>query len=108
MQDRQFYSAYLSSSRRYALRAVLKSLKDNIIAETDQPEDLKELNPPNTGEGQSPRNLSIDQIFVNLLIYEGREKYEFPKDRREQLKVFPIPKEVQWPDREVSAVRKWH
>lgn len=67
-------------------------LKDCIKEGTKQLHDLKQPIRPNLGEGPEPKDLELEEIFVKLLLHEGRAGYDFPKDRREQLKVFPIPK----------------
>lgn len=67
-------------------------LKDCIKEGTKQLHDLKQPILPNLGEGPEPKDLELEEIFVKLLLHEGRAGYDFPKDRREQLKLFPIPK----------------
>lgn len=103
MQDCHFYDDHLRSNRdpvrvpsseisqqaRNKLQVDLKSLKDDVIAGTKQLRDLKQPIRPNPGEGPCPRDLEIDQIFVNLVMHEGRAIYDFPEDRCKQLKVFP-------------------
>ena len=74
------------------LQAKLKSLKDCIKKRTERLEDLNQPFRPRPGEGQKPKDLKLDQIFVKLVIHNRIANYDFPKDRREQLKVFPKPK----------------
>ena len=61
-------------------------MKDCIRKRTEQLEDLNQPIRPRPGEGQKPKDLKLDQIFVKLATYNS------PKDRREQLKVFPMSK----------------
>ena len=77
------------------LLAKLKRLKDCIEIRTERLEDLNQPIRPRPGEGSKPKDLELDQIFVKLVIHEHRAKYDFPTDRREQLKVFPKPKSNQ-------------
>ena len=74
------------------LQAKLKSLKDCIEERTERLEDLNQPIRPRPGEGQKPEDLKLDQIFVKLVIHDRIANYDFPKDRGEQLKVFPKPK----------------
>ena len=104
MQDCHFYDDHLLSNRdpigvplleisqqaRNKLQVDLKSLKDDVIKGTKQLTDLKQPIRPNPGEGPCPKDLEIDQIFVNLVIHEGRAKDYFPEGRCKQPKVFPI------------------
>ena len=87
----QLPAALQSQQPSQELQAELKSLKDGIIAGTKQLRDLKQPFRPNPGEGPKPKDLETDQIYVNLVIHEGRATYDFPEDRREQLKVYPKP-----------------
>ena len=66
-------------------------MKANIVTETEQPTDLQQPFRSNPGEGPKPKDLKIDQIYVNVVIHEGRVNYDFPTDRWEQLKVYPQP-----------------
>ena len=106
MQDCHFYDDHLLSNRdpigvplleisqqaQNKLQVDLKSLKDDVIKGTKQLTDLKQPIRPNPGEGPCPKDLEIDQIFVNLVIHEGRAKDYFPEGRCKQPKVFPIPR----------------
>ena len=74
------------------LQAKLESLKDCIRKGTEQLEDLNPPIRPRPGEGQKPKDLKLDQIFVKLVIHNRIANYDFPKDRGEQLKVFLKPK----------------
>ena len=69
-----------------------QAMKDNIIKETERLRDLQSPFCPNPGEGNTlPKDLKIDKIYTNLIIHEGRVKYDFTGDRQEQLKVYPKP-----------------
>ena len=71
------------------LQAAIQKIKDDIIAGTEQLTDLQQPFRSNPGEGPEAKDLNIDQIYVNAVIHEGRVNYDFPKDRWEQLKVYP-------------------
>ena len=75
------------------LQASIKSMKENIIKYTEKLVDLKQPILRDPGQGPKPKDLKIDEICVNLEIYEGRTNYKFPKDgsRWEQLRVYPKP-----------------
>ena len=64
-------------------------MKGSVIKDTER---LKDLEPfrPNPGEGK-PKDLKLDEIYTDLKIYEGRAHYDFPEDRQEQLKIYPLP-----------------
>ena len=67
-------------------------MKDNIIKETERLRDLQSPFRSNPGEGNTlPKDLKVDKIYTNLIIHEGRVKYDFTSDRQEQLKVYPKP-----------------
>ena len=125
MYDPQFYADHLRSNRGqeqrpqqieeavplYGLRAEqqaelqakLERLKDRIKMRSERLEDLNQPIRPRPGEGPKPKDLELDQIFVKLVIHDRIANYNFPKDRRGQLKVFPKPKSneseyVPWQD----------
>ena len=116
MQDCHFYDDHLLSNRdpigvplleisqqaRNKLQVDLKSLKDDVIIGTKQLTDLKQPIRPNPGEGPCPKDLEIDQIFVNLVVHEGRAKDYFPEGRCKQPKAFPKPR-VDQPDSEICV-----
>ena len=79
------------------LQAFKKSMKDTIMKDTEQPTGLEQPIRHNPGEGPKPKDLKIDQIYVNLVICEGRAYYNFPEERWEQLKVYPKPANVNHP-----------
>ena len=73
------------------LQSVIQALKENCLRRTKQPSDLKQpFGRPNPGEGDC-LDLTIDEIYVNVAIHEGRAHHYFAKDldRWEQLKEYP-------------------
>ena len=63
--------------------------KEIIIQET---QGLLELQSPflgDPGEDTTAKNLTLDQIYTNLVVIQNTETYDFPEDRQEQLKVYP-------------------
>ena len=85
----------LRSEQQAELQAKLERLKVCIQIRTERLEDLNQPIRPRPGEGSKPKDLELDQIFVKLVIHEGIANFDFPEDRREQLKVFPKPKSNQ-------------
>ena len=79
------------------LQVFIKSMKDTIMKDTQQPTGLEQPIRHNPGEGPKPKDFKIDQIYVNLVVCEGRAYYNFPEDRWEQLKVYPKPANVNHP-----------
>ena len=93
----------LRSEQQAELQAKLERLKDRIKMRSERLEDLNQPIRPRPGEGPKPKDLELDQIFVKLVIHDRIANYNFPKDRRGQLKVFPKPKSneseyVPWQD----------
>ena len=93
----------LRSEQQAELQAKLERLKDSIKMRSERLEDLNQPIRPRPGEGPKPKDLELDQIFVKLVIHDRIANYNFPKDRRGQLKVFPKPKSneseyVPWQD----------
>ena len=82
----------LRSEQQVELQAKLERLKDRIKMRSERLEDLNQPIRPRPGEGPKPKDLELDQIFVKLVIHDRIANYNFPEDRREQLKVFPKPK----------------
>ena len=67
----------------------IKKLKWNSLQDTEKPSDLKHpFGQPNPGEGHI-YDLTIDEIYVNVAIHEGRAHHYFAEDRWEQLKEYP-------------------
>ena len=70
-------------------QSAIQALKDNCLWHTKQPSDLKQpFGRPNPGEGDC-LDLTMDEIYVNVAIHEGRARHYFPKNRWEQLKQYP-------------------
>ena len=103
MENSQFFTDHLKfkqhgqNPQQVPLQAFIKSMKDTIMKDTQQPTGLEQPIRHNPGEGPKPKDFKIDQIYVNLVICEGRAYYDFPEDRWEQLKVYPKPANVNHP-----------
>ena len=62
----------------------IERMKKHVRDATDKP--YGDLNSPFHNPGEGPRrDLKLDEIFTNLIVYEGRAKYDFSGDRVEQL-----------------------
>ncbi|XP_068749824.1 NLR family CARD domain-containing protein 3-like [Montipora capricornis] len=72
------------------LQEFIWRLKDIVISSTGHVTDLQQPFRPNPGEGPPAKDFTVDEIFVNVVIREGRVSYNFPADRWEQLKVYPM------------------
>ena len=72
------------------LQEFIHRLKDIVISSTGHVTDLQQPFRPNPGEGPPAKDFTVDEIFVNVVIREGRVSYNFPADRWEQLKVYPM------------------
>ena len=71
------------------LDSALQTLKDNCLQDTEKLSDLKQpFGQPNHGEGHI-HDLTIDNIYVHVVIVEGRAYHNFVQDRWEQLKEYP-------------------
>ena len=69
--------------------SAIQTLKEDCLRGTEKLSDLKQpFGQRNPGEGPN-HDLKIDDIYVNVAIYEGRALHDFKKDRREQLKEYP-------------------
>ena len=62
--------------------------KKKIIKETKCLPELQSLFPRNPGEETTTKDLTLDQIYTNLVIIRNRAKYNFTTDRHEQLKIY--------------------
>ena len=71
-------------------QSAIQALKKNCLASTEQPSDLQQpFRRPNPGEGDV-LDLTMDEIYVNVAIHEGRAHYYFAdQERWEQLKEYP-------------------
>ena len=95
-EDPKFYEHYLSSNKPNPSTAEqeeaellpltsIEQMKKHVLEVTERPyEDLKSpFDDPGDG-----RDLKLDEIFTNLIVYKGRAKYDFSGDRGEQLKEY--------------------
>ena len=103
MEDEQFFADHVKAkpptdpqqlpllpSLSAELQAFTQSMKNRVKKGTEQPADLKQpINRPSPGECPKPKDLDMDHIYTKLKIQEGRAEYNFPTDRREQLRVYP-------------------
>ncbi|KAJ7384927.1 positive regulation of MHC class I biosynthetic process [Desmophyllum pertusum] len=122
MEDSQFLTDHLKSSERtinddlilllpQQLRVrSIESYRDSIIQATRQLSDLRSPFQANPGEGKITKHLTLDQIYMNLVLHPGRVKYDFTEDRLEQLKTYPAPREnlqpIKGPEDIVDAENK--
>ncbi|XP_068678444.1 NLR family CARD domain-containing protein 3-like [Montipora foliosa] len=72
------------------LQEFIQRLKQIVISSSEYVTDLQQPFRPNPGEGPPAKDFNVDEIFVNVVIREGRVSYNFPADRWEQLKVYPM------------------
>ena len=63
----------------------IKRMKRHVREVTERP--YKDLKSPFDDPGEG-RDLKLDEIFTNLIVYKGRAKYDFSGDREEQLKEY--------------------
>ena len=72
------------------IESAIQALKENYLRCTEQPSDLKQpFARPNPGEGHC-LDLTMDEIYVNVAIHEGRADHYFgDPERSEQLKEYP-------------------
>ena len=62
-------------------------MKKHVRKVTERP--YRDLKSPFHNPGEGPkRDLKLDEIFTNLIVYEGRAEYDFSGDRLEQLKEY--------------------
>ena len=75
------------------LDSAVQTLKYNCLQDTEKLDDFKQpFGRPSQGEGHR-HNLTIDKIYVNEVIVEGRASHNFFKGRWEQLKEYPADHE---------------
>ena len=92
MQDSKFLKTHLSlhqllDGRKF--QEFIARTKEIIVQET---EGLLELQSPllgNPGDHEIVKNLTLDQIYTNLVVIQNRETHDFTENREEQLKVYP-------------------
>ena len=87
----QFHNYYLKSnsiaSPAELQHQELSTMKRHVREVTERP--YRDLKSPFHNPGEGPkRDLKLDEIFTNLIVYEGRAKYDFSGDRLEQLKEY--------------------
>ena len=71
------------------LDSALQTLKDNCLQGTEKLSDLKQpFGRPNHGEGHR-HHLTLDEIYVHVVIVDDRAYHNFTKGRWEQLKEYP-------------------
>ena len=71
------------------LDTAVHTLKDNCLQDTEKLSDLKQpFGQPNHGEGHT-HDLTIDNIYVHVVIVEGRAYHNFAQGRWEQLREYP-------------------
>ena len=69
--------------------SAVQTLKENCLQDTEKLSDLKQpFGQPNHGEGHI-HDLTIDNIYVHVVIVEGRAYHNFAQDRWEQLREYP-------------------
>ena len=71
------------------LDSAVQTLKDNCLRDTEKLNDFKQpLGRPSQGEGHR-HDLTIDKMYVHVVIVQGRATHKFAKGRWEQLKEYP-------------------
>ena len=69
--------------------SAIQTLKRNCLQDTEELSDFKHpFGQPNHGEGHI-HDLTIDKIYVHVVIVEGRAYHKFAQDRWEQLQEYP-------------------
>ena len=93
MEDPKFHKYYLSSfqpERGAPLFPSSNNLEATFIEQMKRhvlERPYKDLKSPFDDPGEG-RDLKLDEIFTNLIVYEGRVDYNFSGDREEQLKEY--------------------
>ena len=87
----QFHNYYLKSNSIASPAEVqhqeLSTMKKHVREVTERP--YRDLKSPFHKPGEGPkRDLRLDEIFTNLIVYEGRAEYDFSGDRLEQLQEY--------------------
>ena len=98
----------LQRERLHQLQDCFKCMKESVLKNTERLRDLSSPFKPNPGEGDQPKDLELDQIYTNLIIHPRRAYYDFPENRREQLKVYPKPEKNLPPKRPGDIVDYQH
>ena len=69
--------------------SAMQTLKENCLQDTEKLSELKQpFGQPNHGEGDI-HDLTIDKIYVHVVIVEGRAFHIFAEERSEQLQEYP-------------------
>ena len=72
---------------------IIEDMEKHVREVTEQP--YRDLKSPFRDPAEGPRrDLKLDEIFTNLIIYEGRVKYDFSGGRMEQLKEYNRAAEI--------------
>ena len=72
------------------LDIAIQTLRKNFLQDTDKLSDLKQpFGQPSPGEPGHIHDLTIDEIYVHVVIVEGRAYHKFAEDRWQQLKEYP-------------------
>ena len=79
----------LKRKRLTQVQTSIERMKKSVLKNTEQLRDLSSPFKPNPGERDKPKDLKLDEIYTNLIIHPERAYYDFPKNRREQLNVYP-------------------
>ena len=87
----QFHNYYLKSNSIASPAEVqhqeFSTMKKHVREVTERP--YRDLKSPFHNPGEGPeRDLKLDEIFTNLIVYEGRAECDFSGDRLEQLKEY--------------------
>ena len=88
--DPKFYKYYLNSNKPNPILSNLvapsiEQMKKHVREVTKRP--YQDLKSPFDDPGEG-RDLKLDEIFTNLIVYKGRARYNFSVDRGEQLKEY--------------------
>ncbi|XP_074622514.1 uncharacterized protein LOC141880841 [Acropora palmata] len=72
------------------LDIAIQTLRKNFLQDTDKLSDLKQpFGQPSPGEPGHIHDLTIDEIYVHVVMVEGRAYHKFAEDRWQQLKEYP-------------------
>ena len=75
------------TNERKLVPSIIEDMKKHVREVTEQP--YGDLKSPFHNPGEGPRrDLKLDEIFTNLIIYEGRVEYDFTGDRMKQLQEY--------------------
>ena len=78
-----------NSGEKGRLIDAVKKLKSNCLQDTDKLSDFKQpFGRPSQGEGHR-HDLTIDKVYVHVVIVEGRAFHNFAQRRWEQLQLYP-------------------